>query len=105
MTKIFFTKKNDKFVALKITGHTGKDVNGKDVLCAAISATSQMAVCGITEVAKVKADVEIKEGFLRLYIENPTSETQLILETLYETLLSICENEKKYVKLEVKNEN
>lgn len=105
MTKIYFTKKDGKFVAFKITGHTGKNEYGKDVLCAAISATSQMAVCGITEVAKIKAKVDIKEGFLSLDVENPTHESQLILETLYQTLLAICENEKKYVKLEVKNEN
>lgn len=105
MTKIYFTKANGKYVAFRLTGHTGKAERGEDVLCAAISTASQMAVCGIQEVAKVEAEVEIREGFLSLKLENPTNETELIIETLYRTLVSICENEKKYVKLEVKNEN
>ncbi len=104
MTKIFFTKKDGRFVGFVLSGHTNKAEFGNDVLCAAISATSQMAVCGITEVANVSADVVVKDGFLSLKIQTPTPETDLIIETLYQTLLSICKNEKKFVKLEVKND-
>lgn len=103
MTKIYFTRDSGKWQGFKLTGHTGKAEAGKDVLCSAISTASQMAVLAITEVAKIKADVEIRDGFLRLELENPTDETQLIITSLYETLVSICENEKKYVKLEVKD--
>ncbi len=103
MTKIYFTRKNGKWQGFKLTGHTGKAEAGKDVLCSAISTASQMAVVAITEVAKIKADVEIRDGFLSLELESPTSETELIITSLYETLASICENEKKYVKLEVKD--
>ncbi len=105
MTKIFFTKRNDKFVGFTISGHTNKAEHGKDVLCAAISTASQMTVCGIVEVAKIKAKVKIKSGFLSLELEEATEQTELLIKTLYKTLCSICENEKKYVKLEVRYDN
>ncbi len=104
MTNIFFTKRSNKFVGFTVSGHTNKAEYGKDVLCAAISTASQMAVCGIVEVAKIKAKVKIKSGFLSLELNEPTEKSELILETLYKSLCSICENEKKYVKLEVRNE-
>lgn len=105
MTRIFFTKRNDKFVGFTTSGHTNKAEHGKDVLCAAISTASQMTVCGIVEVAKVKAKVKIKSGFLSLELEEATEQTELLIKTLYKTLCSICENEKKYVKLEVRDDN
>lgn len=102
MTKIYFTQKDGRMVGFKLSGHTGKAEAGKDVLCSAISTASQMAVLAITEVAHVPADVEIRDGYLSLMLDEPTRETDLIIESLYKTLVSICENEKKYVKLEVK---
>ena len=103
MTKIYFTRNNGRFVGFKLSGHTGKAEAGKDVLCSAISTASQMAVVAIREVAKIEAEVEIRDGFLELKLEKPTKETDLVITSLYETLCSICENEKKYVKLEVKD--
>lgn len=102
MTKIYFTQSNGEWVGFRISGHTGKAEEGKDVLCSAISTASQMAVLAIVQVAKVKAEVEIRDGFLSLTLDQPNHDTQLIIESLYQSLMSICENEKKYVKLEVK---
>ena len=105
MTKILFTKKDGRFVSFKLSGHTGKAEHGSDILCAAISTAAQMTVCGIVKIAKIKADVKIRSGFLSLQLEDPTEQTDLLIETLYASLVSICENEKKFVKLEVKNDN
>ena len=105
MTKIYFTRRDGRFTGFRLSGHTGKAESGKDVLCSAISATSQMAVLAITEVAKVKAEVEIRDGFLSLKLSEPTKETELIITSLFKTLQSICEKEKKFVKLEVRDDN
>ena len=102
MTKIYFTQNNGEWVGFRISGHTGKAEEGKDVLCSAISTASQMAVLAIVQVAKVKAEVENRDGFLSLTLDQPNHDTQLIIESLYQSLMYICENEKKYVKLEVK---
>ena len=104
MTKISFTKIEGRWCGFSLSGHTGKADYGKDVLCSAISTASQMAVVAITEVAALKADVQIKDGFLSLKLSRPTRESDLIIESLYKTLSSICEQEKKYVKLEVRND-
>ncbi len=103
MTKIKFTRKNSRFVAFKLSGHTGKAEAGKDVLCSALSTASQMAVVAICEVANMQADVQIKDGFLSLAVQNPSEQSDLIITALYKTLQSICEDQKKYVKLEVED--
>ncbi len=104
MTKICFIQKNGRNVGFVISGHTGKAEYGKDILCSAISASSQMAVLAITEVAMEKADVKMKDGFLSLMLSKPTKQTDLVLTSLQKTLEAICANEKKYVKLEVRND-
>lgn len=103
MTKIKFLRKNGHFVSFELSGHTGKAKAGSDVLCSAISTASQMAVVGITEVANVDAKVKINDGFLSLQLNKATPQTDLIITTLFKTLENICEDEKKYVKLEVED--
>ena len=47
MTKITFYKKKDQFIGFEVSGHTGKDDYGKDLLCAEISTVSQLAIAKI----------------------------------------------------------
>lgn len=108
MTKIIFNRKNGKIIRFVISGHTGKDEFGKDVLCAAISSVSQSALVGITEILKLEPKVlKISEGYLEFELQNQdydNQSSQLLLETCLKSLKEIVKNEKKFVKLEEKNE-
>lgn len=106
MTKIEFYKKNNQFVGLEVSGHTGKAEAGQDILCSAISTATQMVVVGIKEELKLNPFVEISDGYLKIKLSDSQASnegTQLLMKTCYGSLKSIVKDEKKYVKLEVKN--
>ena len=108
MTNIIFDRKNGKIIRFKISGHTGKAEFGKDILCSAISSVSQSAVVGIVEVMKLKPKVlKIHDGYLEFELEERDYENdsaQILLETCLKSLKEIVKNDKKFVKLEEKNE-
>ena len=107
MTNITFYKNNEKITKMEVKGHTGKDVQGKDVLCSAISSVSQNAAVGIVEVLKLDAELKISDGYLSLKLKKEDVDNemaQVILKTCLISLKEIVKNEKKYVKLEEKNE-
>ena len=106
MTKITFFRKEKEIVGFEISGHTGKENFGKDLLCCQISTVAQLAVVGIDEVAKVKNFHEISDGYLKITVDEKTAKQEkvkVIFQTCFESLKSIIQDEKNYAKMEVKN--
>lgn len=44
-----------------MTGHSGYEESGKDIVCAGISALTQAALWGLEEVVKISLDVKLEE--------------------------------------------
>lgn len=89
MTRCEFFLKEGIFESFKITGHVGLDVKGKDIVCAAISALSQSTLIGLKEVMKIDLDYELKEGFVRCDLRDKNECAQMMVKTLYETLVQL----------------
>jgi len=105
MTNIIFYKQENKISGFEVSGHTGKDSFGKDVLCSAISSVTQNTLLGIVEVLKLDATFKIDDAYLSLKLNDLENESaQVLLKTCLLSLKEITKNEKKYVKLEEKNE-
>ena len=106
MTKITFYKKNDLIVGFEVSGHTGKDDFGRDLLCCQISTVAQLAVVGLFEVEKIDGFKQISDGYLKISLsENQAKpeKVQFLLKTCLDSFKSIVINENKFAKLEVKN--
>ncbi len=105
MTKITFYKKNNLILGFEVSGHTGKDDYGKDLLCCQISTVAQMAVLSVKEILKIDAFCEIIDGYLKVIVNKnvENEKLQFLFETCLKSFKSIIIDEKKYAKLEVKN--
>ncbi|HPR40565.1 MAG TPA: ribosomal-processing cysteine protease Prp [Oscillospiraceae bacterium] len=55
--------------SFRISGHAGYAESGKDIVCAAVSACTEMAVNGITEIVKTKCGVEVGEDSVELILQ------------------------------------
>lgn len=110
MTKIQINKKNNLIVGFVLTGHTQKDIYGKDVLCAAISTLTQSTCLGILKVLNVPAKYEKneKKGFLKLDLticdQKQIEKSQVLLETMLKSIEDISVGNEKYMKVEVYDE-
>ena len=108
MTKIKFFKVQDGYKGFECSGHTGYARSGKDILCAAISSITQSCVMGITKVLNIGAKV-IKDddsGYLKIELPKDLdkenfSKSQVLLETLYISILDLMEGYSKYISMEV----
>ena len=104
MTKITFYRNGELIVGFEVSGHTGKDDYGKDLLCAQISTVAQLAVVGVKDVLKINAFCEISDGYLKIKVNQKDAEkVKTLFETCLKSFKSIIIDEKKYAKLEVKN--
>ncbi|MBQ8844982.1 MAG: ribosomal-processing cysteine protease Prp [Clostridia bacterium] len=107
MTNIILYKKNRQIIGFEIKGHTGKAERGSDILCSAISSTSQMIVVGINEILNLNAFVEISDGYLKIKLREcdyENEKAQVLFKTFEKSIREIIVDEKKYVRMEVRNE-
>ena len=64
MTKIEMLYENNVYVGFRMEGHAGYNKKGPDILCASLSAISQMTVNGIADWIGVDVDELITEQSL-----------------------------------------
>ena len=107
MTKIEFSEKEDKILSFLIKGHTQNNTYGNDIVCASISATSQMTLNGIIEVLNVKKlNYEIKDGYMLCDLSDCSFEeiekSQSMLISLKLILEEIARNYPKNVQFRIR---
>ena len=108
MTKIKFFKNENNFVGFECLGHTGYEEYGKDVLCATISGITQSIVLGLKNVLEL--DIKLvrtdKKGHLKVELpkdinNDKMQKSQVLLNTLYESIKDLCIGYSSYISMEV----
>ncbi len=67
-----FKKDSDGYRSFSISGHAGCEQYGFDVACAAVSSAVQLTANGITEVAGVKAQVQVDKDTIGVTLPEGT---------------------------------
>ena len=94
---------NNQIISFSLNGHAGYDVEGKDIVCAAVSAVTNMALIGLAEKLGISLIFRKSEGgFLEVKIPEDTDENkmlkaQFLLETLVSEYLDIESSYGKYI--------
>ena len=94
---------NNEIISFSLNGHAGYDVQGKDIVCAAVSAVTNMALIGLAEKLKLKLKFEKSDGgYLKVKLPDNISTNdmmlaQILLESLVTEFLDIESNYGKYI--------
>ena len=84
MTRCEFFRDGARITGFSVSGHSGYEEAGKDIVCAAISAVVGMAEATINDVCGGKAKVRVKEADARITLTLPAAcdEEEAIQATL-----------------------
>ena len=104
MTMITVFRKGGRLVGFDAVGHADYADAGEDIVCSAVSAVTQTALLGITEVLRLSAAVEVEDGFLSCMLEKGIGDAtwqkaELIFETMAVGLRSIADTYSDYLKI------
>ena len=101
MIKVNVKVKNKKVYEIIIKGHAGYDINGKDIVCAAVST---MAITTINNIIALEEtiDYEEKTGLLKIRVLKDTEVNNKLLDNLVRMLEELsCQYRKN---IEIRNE-
>ena len=104
MTVITVCYRDGRIAGFKAKGHSGYAERGEDIVCAAISALTQTAYLGITELVKAEVEFSVSDGGLRLMLpsslgEEKREQAELVLGTMLLGLRSVEEKYSDYLKI------
>ncbi|MBO4563100.1 MAG: ribosomal-processing cysteine protease Prp [Clostridia bacterium] len=104
MTRITVHYFAGRIVGFTAKGHSDYAEQGSDIVCAAISALTQTAYLGITELVGAEVDFSVSDGALRLKLlpsvgGEKREKAELILGTMLLGLRSVEENYSDHLKI------
>ena len=94
---------NDEIISFSLDGHAGYDVEGKDIVCAAVSAVTNMTLIGLNEKLRLKLKVEKSDGgYIKVSLPADVSGdemmiAQFLLESMVTEYLDIESNYGQYI--------
>ena len=103
MVEVTVYSRKGRTVGFTMRGHANRGEYGSDIVCAAISAVSQTAILGITDVLKSQAGIVCESGNCSCILrETATAEeterAAIIFDTMVCGLKSIRESDPKALK-------
>ncbi len=97
---IIYKAREGEITGFKVTGHSGYDTHGKDIVCSAVSALAQTALLGLLKVAEADVAYKIDEGYLTCNLKNADSDRKRIMcEAIFGTMQVGLKNiQESYIK-------
>ena len=92
MIKCEFFTEDDRITGFTVSGHSGYEERGKDIVCAYVSAVVTMAEATINDVCGAKAKVRVKEEDARITLTLPVScdEEETVQAVLAGMMVTLC---------------
>ena len=92
MTRCEFFTEDERITGFSVSGHSGYEERGKDIVCAYVSAVVTMAEATINDVCGAKAKVRVGENEARITLKLPKScdEEETVQAVLAGMMLTLC---------------
>ena len=102
MIKVNVKYNNNKVYELVIKGHAGYDVQGKDIVCAAVSS---IAITTINNIIALEDSIDYEEnsGLLKIRVKRDTEVNNKLLDNLVRMLTELKNQYPKNI--EIRNED
>ena len=101
MTTVNIKKNGSLITEIEVKGHSGFAVSGKDIVCAAISASTITTVNAILSLKKNTIKTETHDGYLRINTLKDCEITNKLLLNLEDMLKDIEKEYPKYLKINI----
>ncbi len=91
MITAIFSSSDAHWRAFAVRGHAGFAESGRDIVCAAVTSATELAVNTVTDVLCVPAKVCVEEDSVALWLDRPDVQAQALIEGLYRHLCLLAE--------------
>lgn len=85
---------------IKVSGHANYAEDGKDIVCAGVTALTQTLIRSLEELAGDEVDYEISPGRVDIHYGNLSEEGKLLVDSFFIGVCSIADEFPDHVRIE-----
>ena len=100
MIKVKIKRKGNVIENILITGHSGYQEAGSDIVCASVSSICITTVNAIIRIDSNAIEYDEQDGYLTVDIKKHTVVIDILIENMLELLNELEEDYKNYIKIE-----
>ena len=104
MIDIFITRKNREIYKIEVSGHSGYDIEERDIVCASVSSALMLTVNAILNVAKAKCIADEKDAKVSLEMLEPNEKAQDFLKAFCDHIGVLSQDYSQYINLKYSKE-
>ena len=103
MINIVFHLNSGMIYGYDISGHSGWDEQGKDIICAAVSSAAYMTANTVTDIMHINAETFVDEGKMHIMINNmqDAKKAQIILQGFLLHVKELSNQYNDFIKIEI----
>lgn len=100
MINVKIYKDGLNYIGFEIDGHAGYASKGNDIICAGVSAVSQLVVEQLN-MFSIKHTLNIKDGYMHVMVKKSSYTAGILIESLHQVLTEIQQQYPKYISVSV----
>lgn len=100
MVNVSIEKKNNEINKITISGHSGYDEYGKDIVCAAVSSIVITSVNGILSIDSDSLGYINRDGYIEISIKKHSEVIDILIQNMINLLKELKRDYNKYIKIE-----
>lgn len=85
---------------IKVSGHAGYAENGKDIVCAGMTALTQTLIRSLEHLTRDEIEYEISPGRADIYCRNLSEEGMLLVDSFFIGICMIADEFPDHVRIE-----
>ena len=99
MIKITIQQKENEICSITISGHSGYEKSGKDIVCASVSSIAITTVNAILRIDSNALTYEESDGFLNIVMQKQSDIISLLITNMLDLLEELETQYSKYIKI------
>ncbi len=103
MIRAVFYYQSGAAVGFELRGHAGAGAAGEDIVCAGVSSAAYMTANTLTDVLKVKTDVQVEDGNMVLTVKSSNDAAQAVLKGFFLHMQNLRDDYPDRMQIRVQN--
>ncbi len=100
MVKVSIRNINNEIDKITISGHSGYDESGKDIVCASVSSIAITTINGILSIDSESLEYETSDGYIEISIKKHSEVLDTLIQNMINLLKELEKDYNKYIKIE-----
>ncbi|MEG1475995.1 MAG: ribosomal-processing cysteine protease Prp [Longicatena sp.] len=97
MVKVLVLRKQQQIQEIEVSGHSGYDNHGRDLVCAGVSSITVGMMNALSEMTEDTCNLVMQDAYVKIHIKQQNEVTQMLVKAMLIQLQTLQESYTSYI--------